>query len=141
MPKVRLLHPVVVFLRKADRENTALMDDALHEPVGQVRRAQKPIKLRAQIKDGKTEDARPSFGGVVMESDGYLLFLLKDLNRDHIMIEIGDRVVQIGEGANARETDLYVVKLQHLGHYPGSGPNLLKAFFEDRHPSRQRGDR
>jgi hypothetical protein len=139
MPKVRLLHPIPVFLRKSDKEQTAVMDDALHEPVGQVRRKLKPIKLVAQINDGKSQDARASSGGVVLESDGYLLFRTEDLRKARTTVEVGDSVVKIGESPNDHEVDYYIIRLKYMGHYPGQkGANLVRAYYEDREPSRHR---
>ena len=132
-------HPITVFLRKADKEQTAVMDDDLHEPVGQVRRKLKPIKLVAQIADGKAKDPVASSGGVVEESDGYLLFRTKDLRTAKTTVERGDRIVQIGEKPNDREVDYYITKLKYMGHYPGKkGASLVRAYFEDREPSRHR---
>lgn len=139
MPRVRLIHPITVFLRKADKEQTAVMDDELHEPVGQVRRRLKPIKLTAQINDGKSNDATASSGGVVLESDGYLLFRTEDLRTARTSVEIGDRVVQVGEKPNDHEVDYYITKLKYMGHYPGKkGASLVRAYYEDREPSRHR---
>lgn len=141
MPRVRLLHKIPVYLRKSDKDHTALMDDSLHEPIGQVRRPLKPIKLIAQISDGKTNDPKSASGGVVLESDGYLLFRTKDLRAKNTTVDVGDRVVQIGEDENARSVDYYITKLKYMGHYPGKkGASLVRAYYEDRHPSRQRGD-
>lgn len=137
----RLLHPVPVYLRKKDLEYTAEYDDNLHEPIGQVRREQKPIRLRAQVKINDTDEASATQGSVNERSEGYLLFLTRELNAAKLVIERGDRVVQIGDGDNAREVDYYITKFQWRGHYPrAQGPTLLKAFFEDRHPSRLRND-
>jgi hypothetical protein len=142
MPMPRLIHPIPVEIRKADRKFTAAYDDNFREPVGQVRRKQKPIKLRAQLKIKDTDAATATAGGVQEQSNGYLLFLTADLKRAGVTIEIGDRVVKLGEGDNAREVDYYITKFYWRGHYPAAGgPTLLKAFFMDRQPSRQREDR
>jgi hypothetical protein len=139
MPRVRLLHPVAVYLRKSDKEQTAVMDDRLHEPVGQVRRDRKPIKLVAQINDGRTKDPAASSGGVVESSDGYLLFRTKDLRAARVEVERGDRIVQIGDPPNDHEVDYYITKLKYMGHYPDkSGASLVRAYYEDREPSRHR---
>lgn len=141
MPTPRLLHPVPVYLRQIDRKFTAKYDHVLKEPIGQARRDQAPIKLRAQVHIGTTDDPRPSQGGVTETSDGYLLFLVSDLKAAGVTIDRGDRIVQIGEGDGQRETDLYITRMQWRGHYPQHrGPTMVKCYFEDRHPSRQRGD-
>lgn len=141
MPLPRLIHPIPVWLRKEDRTFTAVYDNNLKEPVGQARRPQKPIKLVAQIFVGNTDNPMPSEGGVIERSDGYLLFRTSDLRDLKVEVDRGDRVVKIGDGDNAREVDYYITKLKWMGHYSwAGGPTLLRAYFEDRHPSHQRGD-
>lgn len=141
MPLPNLIHPVPVYIRQIDRTFTAVQDANLHEPIGQARRFQKPKKLRAQVRIQDTDAPNSSEGGVVEGSNGYLLFLTRDLKRERVTIQRGDRVVQIGDGDDARETDYYLTKMQWRGHYPNhKGPTMLKAFFRDRKPSRQRGD-
>lgn len=140
MPRVRLIHPIPVYLRKSDKQQTAVMDDALHEPVGQVRRKLEPVRLVAQIADGKTEDAMASPGGVTLEGGGYLLFRTRDLRTAKTTVEIGDRVVQIGNAPNDHEVDYYIIRLKYMGHYPDKkGASLVRAYYEDREPSRHRG--
>lgn len=141
MPTPNLLHPIPVYLRQIDRAQTAVFDERFHEPVGQVRRKKKPIRLSAQIKRGDVDRPVASAGGVLERSDGYLLFRTSDLRDADVTINRGDRIVQIGDPPNDREEDLYITKLQPMGHYPEhAGPTLLRCYFEDRHPSRQRGD-
>jgi hypothetical protein len=139
MPTPRLLHPIPVWIRKADREFTAAFDQNFSEPVGQVRRKQKPIRLRAQLKIKDTDDPQPSGEGISERSVGYMLFLTSDLRKANATIDRGDRVVKLGDGDNGREVDYYVTKLQWRGHYPEhGGPTILKAWFMDRQPSRLR---
>jgi hypothetical protein len=117
------------------------MDDNLNEPIGQVRRDQKPVRLVAQHQPNVDERAGITSGNVVEESDGYLLFLTKDLRAARVTLQRGDRIVQMGDAPNDWETDLYLVRFKRMGHYPGhGGPTLLRAYYADRHPSRQRGD-
>ena len=140
MATPRLLHPIKVFLRKADKEETAVWDEKLKEPIGQVRRKQKPIKLTAQIGKGSADRSVATEGGTSEKSDGYLLFLTSELKLKKVTIEIGDRVIQIGEGDSEREVDYYLLRLAWRGHYPEHrGHTMLKAFFEDRQSSRVRG--
>lgn len=141
MPTPRLLHPVPIFLRQIDRTFTAEYDDNLREPIGQARRKKKPVRLVAQMKIGDTDSPQASAGGIIERSDGYALFRTQDLRDADIVVDRGDVIVQIGDKPNDRETDLYITKMQFMGHYPSAaGPTLVKAFFEDRHPSRQRGE-
>ena len=143
MPAPRLLHPVPVLIRQIDRKFSARMDDNLNEPIGQVRRKdrRKETEVRAQMKIGGTDIPTASEGGVTESSDGYALFLTSDLTKAHLTIARGDRIVKIGDSSNGREVDLYITKFEWRGHYPrAKGPTLLKAYFEDRAPSHQRGD-
>jgi hypothetical protein len=136
-----LLHPIRVEIRKKDLEYTAIMDDDLNEPIGQVRRERAPIVLRAQIKIESDKDAVPTEGPIEESERGYVLFLTRELHAAQVTIERGDRIVKIGEGTFARDVNLYITKLQWRGHYPwAGGPTLLKAHFQDRHPSRLADD-
>ncbi|KKN36508.1 hypothetical protein LCGC14_0772940 [marine sediment metagenome] len=136
MPTPRLLHPVPVELRKKDVART-IMDDNYSEPVGQVHRKQKPVKLVAQHMIKKEKMAVATEGGVQEESDGYLLFRTSDLRDKKCDVERGDRIVSMGGSKNQRTTNFYIVKLQFIGHYPEhGGATLLKAFYQDRQPSR-----
>lgn len=134
-----LIHPIAVFLRQVERDLTAVQDDNLHEPVGQVRRPQAPIRLMAQVSWGKDKDQTQTEGGPTGNSDGYLLFRTSDLRSKHVTLVEGDRITQIGEGAAAQQTDLYVTAFKWMGHYPDQrGATLVRAYFEDRSPSRER---
>ena len=136
----RLIHPIKVYIKKADRTQT-FYDDDLHEPIGQVKRPQKPFAVWAQIKTVDTDDPQPAPGGVLEETRGYILVRTIDLRRNHLTIERGDQIIQIGEEPNARQVDFYITKFQQRGHYPSArGHTLLKCWFADRHPSRQKGD-
>jgi len=138
MPIPTLIHPIPVYLRKSDKVNTAVMDPILHEPVGQVRR-ETSIKLRAQVQWGLDRTQQSSDMTVEASSDGYLLFLTSDLAVAHVTLNIGDRIIKIGEGVVALDVDLYIVSFRWMGHYPDQrGPTLVRSYFADRSPSRQR---
>lgn len=143
MPTPRLLHRTPVYLRKIDREFTAVMDDNLHEPVGEVRREPKPIRLECQHQPNSKDDPRvASSGGIALESDGYCLFLTSELRAAKVTIEDGDRIVQIGDEPNDFTVNYYIVKVKPMGHYrQHGGATMLRAYYEDREPSRHRGDR
>jgi hypothetical protein len=139
VPIPNLLHPIPVQLRKSDKEFTAAFDENFREPVGQVRRKQRPIDLRAQIKSTKIDVAVATEGGVQLESDGYLLFLYPDLVKAGVTIEQGDRIIKIGFGDSARDVDYYVIRATPRGHYPEyGGPTMLKAYFQDREAAQHR---
>lgn len=141
MPTPRLIHPIPVFIRQIQRSLTVQDDDA-REPVGQARRKQKPIKLMGQIRRfDPTDNPMATSGGVTEHTTGYVLFRTLDLKSRRLVLQRGDRIVQIGEGRLAEETDLYIVQKPLRGHYPEhQGATIQKFFFSDRKPSRQRGD-
>jgi hypothetical protein len=140
MPRMpRLIHPIPVYLRKIDRDQTAVQDENLSEPIGQVRHDQKPTRLVAQIKRERSQRPVASEGGVIEESDGYMTFRTHDLRVARVTIERGDRVVQIGDAPNDSVVDYYFQRSMELGHYPfARGNTLIRWYFEDRQPSRQR---
>lgn len=139
MPTPTLLHPIPVKLRKSDHTFTAAWDENFREPVGQVRRKQRPIELVAQVKRKRIEQVIATEGGKSEHADGYLLFLAGDLERKKVTIETGDRIVEIGSGERAQAVDYYVVQVTGRGHYPEHyGHTMIKAFFQDREPSRHR---
>ena len=137
----RLIHPIPIYLRQKALDATPLFDHNMHEPIGQVHRDLKPIRLLAQVMINDTDSASPTQGPITESSNGYVLFLTRDLNARQLEINRGDRILKIGDGDNGRDVDLYIIKLMWRGHYPrAAGPTLLKAFFEDRQPSRLRND-
>jgi hypothetical protein len=77
--------------------------------------------------------------GAVEYSTGYVLFRMSDLRALGKRIKTGDRIVAYGSGVARTELDVYVTKLRYEGHYPDQhGPGLVKAFFNDRAPERQK---
>jgi hypothetical protein len=137
----RLIHPIPVYLRQIDRDETPEYDENLREPIGQVERELDPIRLMAQIKHEKQKDPISTSSGVVLESDGYLLFRTVDLRTAGVVIARGDRIVQMGDPPNDIETDYYILGFVPIVHLPrGRGSMMRKAMFEDREPSRRRGD-
>lgn len=139
MPAPRLIHPVPIWVKKIDRDFTPISDPNLHEFIGQVRRERK-VKLYAQIGQPSVTP-KASSGGILETEAGYILVLTAALRNADVALERGDQIVQIGEGPAARQTDLYITRLEWLGHYnQASGHTMLKAYFADRQPSRQQGD-
>lgn len=137
MPNPRLLHKITVHIRKSEPEFTAIMDDNLKEPIGQVQRSQKAFKLKAQHASGGFEKVKALSGSVTEEADGYFLFKISDLKSKRVTVERGDQVVKIGEGKNSYDVDYYIISLKWLGHYPDiGGPTLLRADYSDRQLSR-----
>lgn len=141
MPNPRLLHKTPVYIRQIDRKFTARYDHNLKEPIGQVARPQAPLRLIAQVHIGPTDRPSATTGGVVKDSKGYMLFRTADLRSADVTLDRGDQVVQIGDKPNDRAVDYYIIHFDWKGHYAQhGGPTLVKAFFSDRKPSRQKGD-
>lgn len=136
----RLLNPVKVQIKKSEKSET-FYDDDLREPIGQVTRANVPITVWAQIKTVDDDNPQASVGGPLETTRGYILVKSSDLKKLRFTLDRGDQIIKIGEGDFARNTNYYITKFQHRGHYQSAGGNtLIKAWFADRHPSRQSGD-
>lgn len=135
MPNPNLIHPISVIV---ERLNTAemVMDPDTREPMHGARSsAADRITVQAQINWGARK--RPSFdgGGVEENSDGYILCRTYDLQKLGGLLKRGDRIVQIGTGANAIEVDLYLTRQEPMGHWPDqNGATLVRYHFEDRAP-------
>jgi hypothetical protein len=137
--KPNLIHPIPVFIRKAEKSLTAVQDHNLHEPVGQVRRPQAPTRLLAQISWGLDNNITQEMLGISGSCDGYVLFRTSDLRAKHFAIEVSDLIVQLGEDSALQHVDLYISSLKWMGHYPDQhGSSLVRAYFQDRGPARQR---
>lgn len=132
-----LLHPIPVFLRQIEKEKTSRMDDNLREPIGAVDRPSEAIKLMGQIKWHSQDMAVATHPGSEERSSGYILFKSSDLKREHVILNIGDKVVRIGKNDKIQDVDLYFIKFEPIAH-TGSGNHLTKAHFQDRQPSAHR---
>ncbi|MGD9749387.1 MAG: hypothetical protein AB7W59_00165 [Acidimicrobiia bacterium] len=132
MPYPNLLHPVPISIQVLDRSAT-VMDPDLREPIQNEARAA-TASCPGQVAWGSDQklNARPD--GLKEDSDGYVLFRLADLAARSITLKRDDRFTRLG----TIDVDVYVVKLQYMGHYAWSaGPTLVKAFFKDLQPGRQ----
>lgn len=136
MPQPRLLHPILCTIEQIDHNETVVIDPILKQPIGRVGRAS-TVQVYGQIADKNSKKVSMQEGGRVEVYDGYVLFRTLDLQAASISLNIGDRITEIGEGANVRVQNLYIVSLAYEGHYPSAtGATLVKAFYQDRHPSR-----
>lgn len=132
MPTPNLIHPIPVELEQIDRTSTVYDEDA-REPVQVIARDTKKT-LKAQVLWGGHEEASSRKGGLQEGDRGYLLFRQKDLTAQGVDLAVGDRFAKIG----LIKTDVYISRLEPLGHYPSAGGHtLMKAYFADRAPSRQ----
>lgn len=130
----RLLHPVPVQIERVDIGATVFDDDA-REPVGQVA-VSAVVTIDGQVKYGSSKQLSYQSGAGVQENEkGYVLFRQRDLDAQSITLQPSDRIIKIGRV----DHDVYITRLMPAGHYGEHGGNtLVKAFFEDRQPSKHR---
>lgn len=130
-----LIHPISVKIQQLDLSNT-FQDDDYREPVQQAI-YEDTKTVQGQLNWNMEKELKVDIGGVSTNASGYVLFRYFDLSLQSITLKMNDRFIQFG----FVETDSYIIKLTPQGHYTdSSGPTLLKAFFVDRKPSRQRLD-
>jgi len=132
MVNPRLLHPVDIILEQLDIASTYYDDDA-RESIQQVAR-KTSVTIKGQANWGAQMELSPTKTGAREGSRGYVLFRKVDLDAAGISLKDNDRFKKIGD----IDTDVYVSRLEWLGHYPGhGGPTLVKAYFEDLRPAQQ----
>lgn len=128
-----LLHPVPVTIQSLSVLNTTY-DEHAREPVQQVAHASAEI-VQGQVNWAIDKDLRMTHGGAQEGASGYVLFRLVDLAAAGISLKQNDRFTKIG----LELTDVYITSLKHTGHYVyAGGATMVKAYFTDRAPSRQR---
>lgn len=133
MPQPRLIHPVPVVLVQTNASGT-LYDPDTREPIQDVARTA-PVTLQGQVNWEGDKQLRNGETGAEEGSLGYVVFRLSDLKARGIEIKREDRFTELGKGYAA---NVYVVKIQPMGHYPGQqGPTLLKVYFQDRMPTKR----
>lgn len=127
-----LIHPVPIKIQSLDRSNT-LYDDDMREPVQQAVRGS-TVTVDGQVRWTNDQAGVSRRRGTEESSDGYVLFRYIDLTAKSVTLKREDRFIKLG----TIDTDVYVTKVEPLGHYPDqSGPTLIKAYFADAQPSRQ----
>lgn len=128
-----LIHPIVVEIEQIDYANT-FYDEDTREPIQQAKR--KTIATcPGQPKLRDVSRLTMEFGGRREESSGYVLFRKRDLDARSIELRLTDRIRKIGH----LEVDYYINNLEWLGNLQNySGPTLVKAWFSDKKPSKQR---
>lgn len=142
MPLPTLLHPTLILIEPLMRSAT-IVDVDYREPIQQASRGPR-FYCPGQVAWTSSErlDAQPM--GADQQSAGYVLFRLIDVRLTGTAAGLGkyrlkqnDRILQMGVGDNAVETDLYITDLRYGGHYADQGgATLVKAFFQDRDPSK-----
>ncbi len=133
MPLPNLLHRVNCTIEQIDRTGT-LNDDDAREPVQHAERSA-AVTVQGQPKWVSEETLGTSRGGARSDSAGYVLFRYVDLNAAGVDLDINDRITIQGHIA----AEVYVTKVQPIGHYADqNGASLVKAWFADRKPAKQR---
>jgi hypothetical protein len=128
----RLLHPVPVELEQLNIPATVYDLDG-REPVQQAAR-KTVVTLPCQVKYGVAGALGMQSTGITAGENGYVLFRQRDLNFATVTLQIGDRLKSTGNTS----LDVYITRLEPLGHYPEWNNTLVKAYFADRQPSKQR---
>ena len=129
----RLLHPIPIQVSQLDTSGT-LYDDEAREPIQQAAHSS-VVTLSGQVKYGSSREASFHLGGLRENERGYVLFRQVDLDAQSVTLKINDRIVKIGQIDNNAD----ITRIEPTGHYPDqNGASLLKAYFADRLPSKQR---
>ncbi len=130
-----LIHPIPIQIQQLALTET-IQDEDLREPVQQAVNAATKM-VNGQVKWGMEKSLSVRMGGVTAIASGYVLFRYVDLLAQSISLALNDRIIKTG----FLEVDVYIIRLQPMAHYPDQGgPSLLKAYFADRAPGRQRLD-
>ena len=129
-----LIHPCDIVIAQIIRGETFYDEDA-REPIQQADR-EVEVTVPGQPSWIRTEEYQVTKGGTRINASGYVLFRKVDLDAISIEIQESDQIKKMGHV----ETNVYVVATEWLGHYPDQdGPALIKAYFEDRSPSKGNG--
>lgn len=129
MPQPRLQHPITITIEVIDKASTPYDEDA-REPLRVARRATKTFP--AQVRYRRQVEPERTVLGTEEEVTGRLTTRKVDLAAISYTPRRGDRITKIGKDA----TELYLVTIELLGHYPDqNGATLKRLYFADRRPS------
>lgn len=123
-----LIHPIDVTIEQINRAATVYDEDA-REPIQAAARSA-AVVLPGQPNWNAGKRLEPTAEGPVDKAQGYMLFRQVDLAAAGIALQINDRL-------RAQGRELYIVRLQPMGHYDGVS-KLLRAWFADREPAKTR---
>jgi len=127
MTRPRLIHPVVVVIEPSVVAETFYDEDA-REPVQKLTRSA-TVEIPGQVSWRDSQNLEDTAGGAVLSADGYVLFLKEDLDGLSLDLKVNDRIKKLGWNS----VDMYVVRVQWIGHYPDmGGATMLRAWFRDR---------
>jgi len=133
MPLPNLIHPIRVVVQQIDTAAT-VYDPDTREPVQQAARKTNVV-LPGQPKWVSEESLGIARAGSSPSASGYVLFRMVDLTAAGVTLRLNDRITMQGHLVD----EVYIVRLQPLGHYPGqNGASLIRAWFADRLPAKER---
>lgn len=133
MPLPNLIHAIDCDVEQIDTAAT-LYDPDTREPIQAAARAT-VITCPGQPRWTSQKQLEAAGFGPADKVSGYVLFRYFDLDARSITLRVNDRIVMQG-----RHTDeVYIVRLQPSGHYRDQdGASLVKAWFSDRLPAKER---
>lgn len=128
MPLPNLLSPLFATIEPVSRSTTRWDADA-REPVRTLARATTVI-IPAQVSTEKSGNEHTATG-TVERADGWLTIRKRDADARSWTPSVGDKITALGH----RTTELYVEKVQDIGHWGDqSGFSLLRLHFGTRRP-------
>ncbi len=126
----RLIHPVSVTIETIDKTRT-LYDPTTRSVVGQPLRTL--VTIKAQLNNRRHDQVAMDPGGREMESDGYVLARLRDLERAGVTIEIGDKITKLGR----RDVVYFITRKEFkAGYTDQDGQTLVRFYYNDRSPTK-----
>lgn len=129
-----LIHPIDIDIEQIDKGAT-IYDPDTREPIQQASRTA-TITLKGQPRWRRLDAVSMHRGGDRLEAKGYIVFRKEDLDALGIEININDKITRIGH----TDVEYFVVEREWIAHLPRfNGPSLMKAWFNDRRPSKQSG--
>lgn len=130
-----LIHPIDIDIEQISPATT-IYDPDTREPIQQVARSAL-FTIKGQPRFRSQTSVNLERGGNRGDGNGYILFRIQDLNRAAVTINLNDKITRIG---HVTGVEFFVTKIEWIGHLPRhNGPSLLKAWFDDRDPSKQSG--
>lgn len=135
-----LQHPVPVVISQLIRA-AAPQDNDYRELLQSVKGTPErgpDITCPGQVKWNAKDAVEVEIEGVVQRADGYVLFRTDQLRAAGItQLNVNDIIRSMGYGPNKQTAQLYIIRLEPMGHYgDAGGATLMKAWFKDRAPAR-----
>ena len=126
-----LLHPIPIVIEQWVAATT-IFDEETREPIQQSARAARETVM-GQVSWVVKDKVIITEGGTRLSADGYILFRYVDLQAKSLVLKKQDAIKKIGW----QDTNVFIIALKPTGHYPDqSGATMVKAYFNDRVPSR-----